>query len=339
MFATTSLSVLRRVLPALLLMAVLSSIAAGAEPGLAYPAGSAVNDQKAGSILVYNLYSSSPTNPAVLNTRFNLTNTHDTRGIFVHLFFIEGASCSVIDRFICLSESQTMQFSALDQDPGTTGYLIAAATDFNGVPTNFNYLIGDEAVKLDTGHFANLAAESISAIAPQPAQINPDQSLAGLVFDDVAYNRLPAVLAASNIPSRADGNDTVIVINSILALSTEGLSIRANAIGAMFGILYDDQEQPHSFNANAACQVLLRLSFSFPKTVPRFEVVIPAGQTGWLKIWGTQMPAPILGAMINYNQNASASASRFNSGHNLHKLRLENRAPARITVPIFPPGC
>jgi hypothetical protein len=36
---------------------------------------------------------------------------------------------------------------------------------------------------------------------------------AALTFDGASYNCAPRVLALSNIPSRAEGNDTLVVLN------------------------------------------------------------------------------------------------------------------------------
>ncbi len=54
---------------------VVSSAAFAADPGLEYPATSEVSDQKAGSVLFYNTYTSSASAPAQENTRVNITNT------------------------------------------------------------------------------------------------------------------------------------------------------------------------------------------------------------------------------------------------------------------------
>ena len=110
---------------ALLLMA---SAGLAADPGLPFPATSEINDQKAGSILFYNIYTSSTANPGAQNTRFNITNTSDQFAAFVHLFFVEGATCSVADRYVCLTANQTTTFLASEQDPGTTGYVVAVDT-------------------------------------------------------------------------------------------------------------------------------------------------------------------------------------------------------------------
>src|SRR4030095_14799236 len=64
-------------------------------PGLLFPDTAEVSDQKAGSVLVYNLYSSSIAAPNSQNTRVSITNTNPNVGIAVHLFFVDGATCSI----------------------------------------------------------------------------------------------------------------------------------------------------------------------------------------------------------------------------------------------------
>jgi hypothetical protein len=78
------------------------------------------------------------------------------------------------------------------------------------------------------------------------------------------------------------------------------------------------------------------LSNVFPRTTPRSEEVIPAGHSGWMRIYAAD-EVGILGAMINYNAGAGTGSGAFNQGHNLHQLTLTDRM--RLTIPVFPPGC
>lgn len=64
------------------------------------------------------------------------------------------------------------------------------------------------------------------------------------------------------------------------------------------------------------------------RTVPRFESMVPAGRTGWIKISSVNDEG-ILGAMINYN------AGGFNQGHVLHALTTTRSVVIR--VPMLPP--
>jgi hypothetical protein len=301
-------------------------------PGLAYPASSQISDQKAGSVLVYNIYTSA-SDPTRQNTRISITNTDTARPIAVHLFFVDGSSCSVADSILCLTPNQTSSFLASDLDPGTTGYIVAVAVDAAGCPTNFNFLIGDEYVKFASGHEANLGAEAIAALPGGLAFCNTNSSTAQLNFDGISYNPVPHVLAADNIGSRADGNDTLLILNRIGG----NLATGASTLGTIFGLFYDDSETGVSFSlASGACQFRNSITNTTPRTTPRFEQFVPAGRSGWFKVWVPGLFG-MTGAILNTNPSAGTSAGAFNQGHNLHKLTLTSTAS--YVIPVFPPGC
>ncbi|MBI1762906.1 MAG: hypothetical protein HYR56_15860 [Acidobacteria bacterium] len=263
----------------------------------------------------------------------SLTNTHPVNKSYVHLFFVEGASCSVADGFVCLTPNQTTSFLASDLDPGTSGYVVAVAVDALGCPISFNHLIGDEFVKFSSGHAANLGAEAATAIAGGLPLCDGNTTTVELRFDGSSYSLLPHVLAVDNLASRADGNETLLILNRIGGSLATGAATLAN----VFGILYDDAEAPVSFSfAAATCQLRSVLSGSSLRTVPRYEQFIPAGRTGWLKASVTNLGA-MTGAVLNFNENATARGGAFNQGHNLHKLTTTNAGA--VTIPVFPPGC
>ena len=300
-------------------------------PGAIPPAISEMSDQKAGSVLVYNLYTSS-TDPTRQNTRINLTNSHAQLSAYVHLFFV-AEGCSVADSYLCLTANQTTSFLASDLDPNTTGYLVAVAVDLQGCPTNFNYLAGDEYVKLATGHAANLSAQAFAAIAGGSSLCDATATTATLSFDGISYNQIPQTLAGSSMGSKADGNDTLLIINRIGG----NLGTGAATLGTLFGVFYDDAETPLSFSLAGSCQLRGSLTNNFPRTTPRFESFIPAGRTGWLKLFSQEADVGILGSLINFNANAANVAGAFNQGHNLHALTFS--ATNTIIIPVFPPGC
>lgn len=300
-------------------------------PGGVFPAPAEASDQKAGSVLIYNLYTSS-TDPTRQNTRINLTNSHPQLPSFVHLFFV-AEGCSVADSYVCLTANQTASFLASDLDPGTSGYLVAVAVDAIGCPTAFNHLLGDEYVKFASGHAANLNAVAFAALPGGLTTCDGNSVTTALNFDGLSYNRAPRVLALSNVGSRADGNDTLLILNRIGG----NLGLGASTLSTLFGILYDDAENALSFQMTGSCQLRNSITNNFPRTAPRFETFVPAGRSGWLKVF-SQSPTDIgiLGAVINVNANAAAAAGAFNQGHNLHALTLS--ATNTYIVPIFPPG-
>ena len=328
---------LTHVLLALAALFVLSSSALAqiTGPGATFPATSELSDQKQGSVLIYNLYSSSPANPLSENTIINITNTSSTSGAFVHLFFIDGSNCSVADAFICLTANQTVSFSMLDIDPGVMGFIIAVASDpVTGCPINFNFLIGDEYVKLASGHSANLGAEAVTAVAANPVTCAATADTATLAFNGVAFGRLPRVLAADSIPSAADAS-TQIVINRIGGSLITGVG----NIGTIFGVFFDDIETGISFNIPfSGCQRKFIVSDSLPRLTPRFSTFVPAGRTGWAKFWVGSANNAIVGAeLVNFNAANSRNLGTFSGGHNLHKLTLTDAAT--LDIPIFTARC
>ncbi|NOT60966.1 MAG: hypothetical protein HOP19_12175, partial [Acidobacteria bacterium] len=214
----------------------------------------------------------------------------------------------------------------------TTGYLMIVATDpKTGCPISFNHLIGDSFVKFESGHAANLPAECVPAVGAMTCNSNSSETQ--LRFDGAQYAPLPRTVALDSLGSRADGNDTLLILNSIGGSLLSG----ADKLGPLFGLLYDDAEKAYSFSFTPnLCQFRGRLDGTFPRTSPRYDSVIPAGRTGWLKL-STQDDRGIVGAALNRNSNAASSSGGFSGGHNLHKLTTTNAAS--VTVPVFPPNC
>ncbi|HMV85594.1 MAG TPA: M12 family metallo-peptidase [Blastocatellia bacterium] len=304
-------------------------------PGLPFPAAAEAGDQGAGSVLIYNVYTSGATSGNTQNTRLNLTNSHPTRQAFVHLFFVS-ESCSVADSYVCLTANQTTSFLASDLDPGVTGYLVAVAVDeVRGCPTSHNFLLGDEYVKFSTGHAANLGAEAYSQLAGGLPACDDNSVTAQLNFDGVSYDRVSHVLADDSVGSRADGNDRLLILNRIGG----NLGTGAGSLGSIFGIFYDDTESGVSFTFSGGHQFRSSLSNSFPRITPRFETFIPSGRTGWYKLWPATPGVEwgMTGAAINFNPNTASGSGAFNQGRNLHKLRLTNQAS--YIIPVFPPSC
>jgi hypothetical protein len=286
-------------------------------------------------VLFFPVYTSSVTSPATQNTRINITNADSQRPAFVHLFFIDGASCSTADMYLCLTQNQTATFVASEFDPGTTGFIIAVATDSRGCPTVHNALMGDEYVKFASGHQANLAADAAAGLSGLIVSPPCDDTSfqAQLNFSGVDYNLLGRALALSNLPDRASGNNTMLILNRIGG----NLAFGTAPLGTIFGILYNDTENAFSFSFTlSSCQLINTLSSNFPRTVPRLEQVIPAGRSGWLKLWPFNDGA-VFGAAIVFNPDVATQPSVFTHGHNLHKLTLTTAGV--LTIPVFPPNC
>jgi len=318
-----------------------AALAADPGPGASPDATSEASDQKAGSLLYYNAYTSDAASPTAANTRINITNINQFTGVAVHLFFVNGSDCSIADNYICLTANQTGSFLATEMDPGSSGYIVAIASSSDGFPIQFNFLIGDEYVKYATGHAANLGAVAF-AKRNNANFLSPDGTLAQLFFDGLnlagSYNRAPRVVALDNIPARADGNDTLLILNRVGGnLGIGAATLTGGGVGNLFGILYNDVETPYSFSFPApVCQFRTNINNNFPRTAPRVENIIPATRSGWMKLYSLS-DIGILGAMINRAGSADAAPKAFGSGHNLHHLTLTTAA--NLVIPIFPSNC
>jgi hypothetical protein len=140
------------------------------------------------------------------------------------------------------------------------------------------------------------------------------------------------VISADNLPSRVDGNDTILVINRI------GGDLRAGAstLGTLSSLLYDDMENALGYSFSAGCQYRGKVTCAGASCPPGVDGFVPAGRSGWVRLYGVG-DIGLFGAVINHNSNARIGANAYNQGHNFHHLTLTNAAS--ITIPVVPPDC
>ncbi|HMV84796.1 MAG TPA: putative Ig domain-containing protein [Blastocatellia bacterium] len=317
----------------LLLMFFSGAVWAQTPPGTAFPNTSELSDQKLGSILVYN-YITAGGDPATQNTELNLTNTHPTTPVTVRLFLVRETG-RPISFFVTLAPRQTAGYLVSDllQGFSVNGYAVAVAVNSaTGCPINFNHLAGDAFIKLSAGQRAGLQAVAIAAIAASPATCSGGSTT--LNFDGTSYNKLPRVLSLNNIPSRVDGNDTLLIVNRIGGDLTSTMA----TVGTLFGLISDDAENSLSFSlSSSSSQLRGILSDAFPRLTPRFTIYIPAGRSGWLRVYSLQDNA-YLGATLNFNASAGSSANAYNNGQNLTHRTL-TVGGTTLTMLVSPPPC
>ncbi|MFN0120362.1 MAG: Calx-beta domain-containing protein [Blastocatellia bacterium] len=301
-------------------------------PGDPTPASAEISAQKTGTVLIFPAYVSSATRPERENTRLSITNTDTSRMVYVHVFFVENGGVPA-DSYVCLTPNQTVTFLASEMDPGESGYVVAVAVDKNtGCPINFNYLMGSESVKYQSGHAAALNAEAIAALPGATLKCDLVDNEARLDFNGEEFNLVPRMVGVDHLMSPAEGNATMLIFNRIGG----NLIRRAATTGGFFGILYDDMENPHSFETSGSVHLRRIISNDFPRTTPRYSTLIPPGRTGWLKMW-TASDNGIIGAVINHNPNTATGGNAFAGGRNLPWLRMADRES--LTIPVYPPHC
>jgi hypothetical protein len=258
--------------------------------------GNEVHDQRAGSMLIYNYYTSK--SPGTQNTLLTFTNTHSSSEVYVRLAFVEGTSGQPAFGTLNLAPGQTQNFLASDVDPNTTGYLIATATDYAGATIQFDFLMGMATITLASGHQATLGALAVP--------INPNYS----------YAALPRQLALDQVPSPLDYAERLLIINRIDGDLTGAMP----AIGALQTDLYNDQGKRLTFTSPSQgpqATILANNLFNLRVDWSRF---LRAGRYGWLKIRPTGGGA-VTGAVLYFTRNSKTLATSPASGsYNLRHM-------------------
>ena len=304
-----------------------------ADPGLSLPASSDASDNKTGSLLIYNYYNSDSSNATVRNSTLSITNTNPTRNVVVHFFFISSL-CSVADFKARLTQNQTYAFEVSDIDPDISGHIMVVAENSDGLPISHNALIGDIYLR-DESKSVNLSAMAFTADwgvigTPIPSSSSASHQVS-IEFSGAAggYNKLPAAVALSNLPSRATGDRTMLILNSV---GGDYSTSAGDGSRAIFGILYDDAERSASFSLTFNCQYARIIEDNAPRTVPRFSTFVPAGRTGWMRLYVQDGTKGLMGAMIVWN---IAQGGSRQGAHNLHHLTLTTSSTG-ATLPVFP---
>jgi hypothetical protein len=276
---------------------------------------SSLSDLKPSSVLFFNKYTSNPSSPQLQDTQINVTNVNPNEGISVHMFMVDGSTCSIADFYLGLSENQTASFLASDFDPGIQGYIVGIATA--GGPTQFNYLIGDEFIREQDGKLANLQAVGFAKISPGNV-VGNGEGTAVLLFDGIEYDQFPVVLGASSFNSQVTHSTNLALYSPM-----SNLMVGNPTNTTVFTLIYDDNENPFSTTVRVPCYIQTPL-LNFRITGGNVNTIVPVGRTGWIRL--NAINRPLLGAILT-------RGPVFNGGHNLHPIVYLNSFA--ITVPDF----
>lgn len=282
-----------------------------------YPIGqSSIGDMKPGSVLFFSRYSSNPANPSLGDTQINITNVNQSAAAQVHLFMVDGSTCSIADSFVGLTPNQTASFLVSDYDPGISGYIVGVAVGGGG-PTQFNHLIGSEFIRETNGTTAYLQAMTVAKRSA--GDVVPDgNGQTVLNFNGVDYEQLPSSLAVATFNSQTVDSNML----SIFSPSTN-LMIGGVTPTSVFTLLYNDAEVAISSSFTVNCY----LYNSFTSLFNRGGGInrhVPSGRTGWIRM--TASGRPIMGSVFG-------KGPVFVGGHNLHALAL--LGSYSIIVPSF----
>jgi hypothetical protein len=291
-------------------------------PGDAVPYNIAPTYNLPGSLLIWPYYVSS-TSSTLIDTRINLINFDDQRAAFVHLFFVDGVSCSIADRYICLTQAQRVSFLARDEDPGIRGFLIAVTVNgVTGCPTQ-GLVYGDAFVRngeqvgaYQATHFGQL----------RPLQCDPNAPFVQLNLDGVDYAKAFGTVFLPTLLNPAQGTTTAVLVRVGGDLHTT-----IGPIGSLFGILYNDVEDAVSYTLSGGCQLIFNFGLPEPRTVPRFGTFVPQGTTGWSRLWSTAGRG-LAGLFIV----SAVGSENTRSGYSIPAGSL---VTSSFIMPVFPPSC
>ena len=309
-----------------------------------------VSDQKPGSVLVYPYYTSNAQTRA--DTRITLTNLMGTLnavpgglgngGIFVHIFFLRGSDCQQSDLYVCLTKGASISFKTSDQDPETTGYIIAVAVDMNGLPISWNALIGNAFVSAGD-NVGNYGAEAFAAISPAGTPTTSASFAAGPATAVLGFNAGVDIdpTAAVFISGYDRGADQFAVeIQSpldaigqqIVHVSLNG-DINAASVNSVAqsgtGLVIRGDEKQGSFVRfiSGNCQAINTITATNPRVPTGLGIFLPKGSIGTM-VYATNVAS--VGLLITPRTNA------WSGIRTLHKTRTLNSI---LTIPIFMPVC
>ncbi len=346
-----------------------------------------VSDQKPGSVLVFPYYTSNLNTRT--DTRITISNLATsnltvvpapgpnpvgafqyTGSIIVHVFFIRGADCQQSDQYICLTKGASISFLMSQQDPDTTGYVIAVAVDQNGLPVSWNALIGNAFVNngtiqgnygaeafANTGPFgfltttANLQSASATLVFNGGVPAGVPGGLGNLPFVPPAafvlgvpaavalgYDQVPNQFAVEiQAPADAPGQ-TVVHAGLSGDISLGGALLGAAQVGT--GLVWRGDEKQGSFVRwlVGVCQTFGTIRVDNPRVPGTLGVFLPKGSSAVLR-YDT---GPSVGLLLTPFQFTAALPSgvipgTFGGIRTLHKTRV---APTTaLVIPVFMPVC
>ncbi len=284
------------------------------------PANVQAGAQKAGSVLVFPYYISKAAPRK--DTRLTLSNI-GLQSAYVHIFFIDGASCDAADQFVCLTPNASFSFKASEYDPDTTGWLLAVAVNSEGIPVQNNSLIGNAFI-MDGDYVDNYGAEAFWAHS-QALAIVQNQT-ATLFFDGRSYDAAPSQIAAE-IQSPVDVANQRVVTVGLQGDLTTGQMSGASQVGV--GQVFNGNEKPFgSFSSFLVgkCQAIANITTTVPRVPNGMNVMIPSGQVGSLKF--------NIGAGVGLLMTPRTAPWR-----GIRALHKTAQTISTLTIPVIRPVC
>src|SRR5262249_40741323 len=172
---------------------------------------SSASSAKAGSVLFFHKYTSDTSRANEVNTLITLTNTNPRDSVIARVFFIHDGVFE--DQFITLVANQSRTLLASKESPNMIGYVMAVAVNSQGLPTQFNWLIGAASLRDDHGHEASYNAFAVAKRSAGPVNYNDGAQSSGIKFDNTDYDRLPKVSAIDSLQNQNPPSGPAVTTN------------------------------------------------------------------------------------------------------------------------------
>ena len=297
---------------------------------------SSAGSTKAGSVLFFHKYTSDTTSANEVNTLVTLTNANPRDPVIVRVFFIHDGVFE--SQFVTLVANQSRTFVAGKESPNTTGYVMAVAVNSQGLPTQFNWLIGAASLRDDQGHEGGYNAFAVAKRAAGPVNYNNGGQSSSVKFDNTDYDRLPKAVAIDSLQNQDPASGPAVTTSVALYSPVADLTVANAAAYKLAATAFDDAGK--SFTQELDVDHALNLDVSQIWTETPFNTIISAGRLGWASFSARGAPdasipqpgpLPVLGLSLTDGVNSPM--------HNARNMQtLEWLDSFSITIPAGIPG-
>ena len=265
---------------------------------------SAASNSKPGSLLFFPKYTSDSANPSNVNTIISLTNVNPRDAVTLRLFFVR--DCQVQNMFLNLAANQTRTLLASSEDPGKTGYLVVTAVNSQGVPSQFNWLIGSASIvtgRTATGHEANYNAVAVAKRTGGGIPVQDGVTEAEIKFNDTDYDRLPQLVALDRInnqdPNAGEEPPVPADITNVTLISPLANLAGGSQALQVVAIAYDQSGRPYPQIVNTTCALDKPVTGIW--TLPSLNSFITPDRAGWSSFAAAidGVPVPLLGLTLS----------------------------------------
>ena len=260
-----------------------------------------------------------------VDTRLTITNI-GKRGINVHFLFLDGATCTEFDQFVCFTPNASIEWKASNFDPENSGYVIAYTVDNMGRPISYNGLIGNGFVN-DGEYVGNYGAEAFASPLAIGANIGAavDALSWAINFDGAALDMMPTAFAV-DIQSPLDAVNQRVLLAGLRGNAYSGSLSGTAQVGT--GLAYNGHEALRSFSPyfGGGCFSNKGITETSPKVSGQLSSLIPKGEVGTIRF----NVAGAVGLLLTSNKNY------FSGIRTLHKTQT---GPGTLTIPLVMPDC